>query len=121
MATARSGAGVPDGAPDLQLMVCGPYPLGDDWAFSVAAALVKPASRGRLRLRTPEAAAAPDIDLGYFRDGADLPRLLEGLRLAEAAAQQRPLPEVTHGARFGPPRDVVADDAAARRGSGPRP
>ena len=113
VATARSGAGVPDGAPDLQLMVCGPYPLGDDWAFSVAAALVKPASRGRLRLRTSEASAAPDIDLGFFRDGADLPRLLEGLRLADAVTESGPLPEWTHGARLGPPRDVIADDAAA--------
>jgi choline dehydrogenase len=113
VATARSGAGMPVGAPDLQLMVCGPYPLGDGWAFSVAAALLKPVSRGRLRVRTLDPAAAPDIDLGFFRDPADLPRLLGGLRLADSVTQSGPLPEVTGGARYSPSREVIADDAAA--------
>ncbi|GAA1955491.1 GMC family oxidoreductase N-terminal domain-containing protein [Nocardioides panacihumi] len=113
VATARSSMAALDAPPDLQLMVCGPYPLGDGFGFSVAAALVKPASRGRLRLVTLDPAAAPHIDLGFFRDGADLPRLLEGLRLADVVTQSGPLPQLTHGTRHGPPHELIRGDAEA--------
>ena len=112
VATVRSSRATARGAPDLQLMVCGPYPLHEGYAFSLAAALLTPVSRGRLRLRTLEAGAAPDIELGYFRDGEDLTRLTECFRTAEAAASTGPLSEVTHGARIGPSREEVADDRA---------
>jgi choline dehydrogenase len=113
VATTRSSRSQATAAPDLQLMVCGPYPLGDGYAFTLAAALLTPASRGRIRLDSLEAGAAPHIDLGYFRDGTDLDRLLECLRLVEEASHSGPLPQVTHGARLGPPREAVADDRAA--------
>jgi len=113
-ATVRSTAALPGGPPDLQLMVCGPYPQGDGYACSVAAALLKPASRGRLRLRSADAAAAPEIELGYFREDADLRRILEALRLAEAVTHTPALTAETGGRRFGPPSELVADDDAAR-------
>ena len=84
----------------------------DGYGFCIAAALLKPTSRGRLRLRSLDAGAAPHIELGYFRDGTDLERLTECFRIAEAAAHAGRLPEVTHGARIGPPAEVVADDRA---------
>ena len=114
VATARSSRADPAGAPDLQLMVCGPYPLGDGYAFSLAAALLTPASRGRLRLRSRDAGGG----------ARDRPRLLPGRRRPGPArrvpaARRRarrtagPCPTVTRGARIGPPRDVLADDGAA--------
>jgi choline dehydrogenase len=112
VATARSSHGGTGAAPDLQLMVCGPYPLHDGYGFSLAAALLAPSSRGRLRLRSVDPGVAPEIDLGYFRDDADLSRLVECLRLVEDASHSGPLPGVTHGARLGPPDDVLTDDAA---------
>ena len=112
VATARSSQAASGTAPDLQLMVCGPYPLHGGYAFSLAAALLAPSSRGRLRLRSVDPGGAPEIDLGYFRDGADLSRLVECLRLVESASHSGPLPGVTRGARIAPPDDVLTDDAA---------
>src|SRR4051794_12105083 len=113
VATARSSQAGTGSAPDLQLMVCGPYPLHDGYAFSLAAALLSPSSRGRLRLRSPDPGAAPSIELGYFRDGTDLERVVECLRLVDEASHSGPLPAVTHGDRIGPAADIVDDDAAA--------
>jgi choline dehydrogenase len=113
-ATLRSSVALPSGPPDLQLMVCGPYPQEDGYACSLAAALLKPASRGRLRLRSPDPDAAPEIELGYFREDVDLRRILEALRLAEAVTHTPALTAQTGGRRFGPPSELVADDDAAR-------
>jgi choline dehydrogenase len=113
VATMRSSLAAPDGPPDLQLMVCGPYPVGEGYGCSLAAALLKPRSRGRLTVRSSDAAAAPDIDLGYLGDGTDLARLTEGLRVADAATQTTPLLRLNGGARLGPPRDIVAGDHTA--------
>lgn len=113
-ATVRSGRADRSGPPDLQLMVCGPYPMGGGYGCSFAAALLRPSSRGRVRLRTLDPAAAPDVDLGYFSRDDDLDRLTECLRLADAVTQSGPLPEATHGSRFGPDREVIVHDVAVR-------
>jgi choline dehydrogenase len=114
VATAHSSGAAPyGGAPDLQLMVCGPYPLAGGHAFSLAAALLKPASTGSVRVRSLDPDAAPEIDLGFLREPDDAARLLDGLRLADTAARSAPLAEVTGGARFGPPQEIVDDGAAA--------
>lgn len=84
-------------APDLQIITGGPWPNGQDQppVFFVAAALLKPRSRGSV---------GEDIDLGYFTDPADLPRLLEGLARVEEAVAAEPLARLTGGRRFaGPP------------------
>lgn len=88
VATLHSAAADPGtDPPDLQILVGGPFP-GPAGAAScfVGAALLKPRSRGRVRTRSADAADPPDIDLGYFGDPADLPRLAEGRARAEAAA-----------------------------------
>jgi choline dehydrogenase len=95
-------------------MVCGPYPLGDGYACSVAAALLQPASRGRVRVRSLDPEAPPEIDLAYFQLGTDLDRLLEGVRLVDAATQDAVLLAASGGSRLGPPREVIADDALAK-------
>jgi len=60
--------------PDLQLLVGGPFMSPAGAGFFVGAALLKPLSRGRVRTRSVDAAAPPQIDLGYFGHPADLPR-----------------------------------------------
>src|SRR5262249_2639022 len=114
--TAHSSLAQRAGPPDLQLVTCGPYPAaGGRTGCMIAAALLKPASRGRVRLRDAGPGSMPEIDLGYFRDPADLPRLLEGLRLADQPARRPARPGLPGGRRLGPPPAAVATAAAAAR------
>jgi choline dehydrogenase len=116
VATAHSSLVQRAGPPDLQLVACGPYPAGGGrTGCMIAAALLKPASRGRVRLRDAGPGSMPEIDLGYFRDPADLPRLLEGVRLADEAIRHPALAGLTGGRRLGPPPTAVATAAAADR------
>ena len=78
----------------------------------IAAALLKPASRGRVRLRSLDPGAAPEIDLGYYREPSDLDRIREGLRLADAAAADPAVASLTGGGPLGPDRRTVADAPA---------
>jgi choline dehydrogenase len=77
--------------PDLQLLVGGPFQSTGGAAYFVGAALLKPLSRGRVRIRSVDAAAPPQIDLGYFGHPADLPRLREGMAMAHRALCAEPL------------------------------
>ena len=114
VATAYSSTSHRGGPPDLQLMTCGPYPAADGrYGGMIAAALLKPASRGRVRLRSLDPGAAPEIDLGYYREPSDLDRIREGLRLADAAAADPAVASLAGGERLGPDRRTVADDGLA--------
>jgi choline dehydrogenase len=55
--------------------------------FSLSVAVIKPRSRGWLRLRSAAPDTPPEIDLGYFSDPRDLPRLLNGIEAARHIAQ----------------------------------
>jgi choline dehydrogenase len=55
--------------------------------FSLSVAAMKPRSRGWLRLNSTAPDAPPEIDLGYFSDPHDLPRLLNGIQAARHIAQ----------------------------------
>ena len=70
VATHYSSRASRDDPPDLQLIVFGPYPSAGETpaTFMVAAALLKPRSRGQVALRSASATDAPAIDLGYFRE-----------------------------------------------------
>ena len=77
-------------APDLQLTF-GPVFLGDvgdshvvkptEHGVTLGAILLRPASRGRVTLRSGDPAAPPWIDPGYLTEPADAEALLHGLRL----------------------------------------
>jgi choline dehydrogenase len=86
VATQRSSTASGSGPPDLQLVAFGPLPGADGSppSFTIAAALLKPRSRGRVALRS--AAGPASIELGYFREPVDLDRLAEGLEIAEQLA-----------------------------------
>jgi len=87
-------------APDLQMIVGGPFT--DSGEFFVAAALLKPRSRGRVWLRSADPLDAPHIDLGYFTDPADLPRLADGVRRAWRVVRTPSLATVSTGVHSAP-------------------
>jgi choline dehydrogenase len=65
-------------APDLMLWLSDPR--GDPPRFEIDVGLLKPRSRGSVRLRSEDPMAAPSIDLPGLRDSSDLERLAEGYR-----------------------------------------
>jgi choline dehydrogenase len=89
------GADPVSDAPDLQLLVGGPFT--DSREFFVGASLLKPRSRGRVWLRSADPLARPRIDLGYFTDPDDLPRLAHGLHRAWDVVRRPELAPVSSG------------------------
>jgi choline dehydrogenase len=71
-------------------------------------ALLKPRSRGRLRLRSADPAAAPIIDLGLLDHPDDLAGLLAGVRAARRLARTNPLAALLGEERY--PGAAVADN-----------
>lgn len=99
VATVRSSLAEADG-PDLHIFAAGPVedpesPTGA--SFSLATAVMKPRSRGRLRLTSKDPITPPSIDPGYFREEVDLERMVEALELAREAAATRPLKDLSNG------------------------
>jgi choline dehydrogenase len=99
VATFRSAGRAATDPPDLQCLVYGPYPATADGpaSFSVAAALLKPRSRGTVRLRSTDPADAPRIELGYFRDADDLERAVWGYDRALEVAEQTSFATLSSG------------------------
>ena len=93
-------------APDLQIMTGGPFPSeepGEPAVFFIAAALLKPRSRGTVHNDV--------IDLNYFRDPADMQRLVEAVDRVEAVVEGPAIKALSRGERITPKR---AGDAAVR-------
>lgn len=79
--------------PDLQIIVGGPFPR-EPAVFFVAAALLKPRSRGQV--------STAGIDLNYFADGAAVTRLMEGVERVEAVVASAEIKALSHGERLTP-------------------
>jgi choline dehydrogenase len=62
--------------------------------FAFLIGMVKPHSRGRLRLRSSTPDAHPVIELGYYRDPDDLRRMLKGVRVVRQVAQTATMREL---------------------------
>ena len=119
-ATARTDGADPTGPPDLQHMVGGPYLDDGAAAFFVGTALLKPRSRGSIRVVDDDPTTAPLIDLGYFREPADLDRLAEGFVRAWDACRQGAVARLSGGAELRPGHDARPGDRAALRSWIPR-
>jgi choline dehydrogenase len=63
----------------------------DGYEASVGVFHMKPASAGRLRLRSRDPRDLPEVERGFLGDPSDLRTIVEGLELTRALAKQAPL------------------------------
>ena len=78
IATFHSEAAAATEPPDLMLWTLDPR--GDPASFEIDAIVLKPHSRGRVRLRSTDPAATPRIELPGLRDDRDVTRMAEAYR-----------------------------------------
>ncbi|HWG24934.1 GMC family oxidoreductase [Actinospica sp.] len=81
-----------DDAPWLQHV-----PAATPNLFWVSATVMRPRSRGRLRLGSPDPTAAPRIRLNLLQDPADLAAMIRGVRSARQVGAISPLRELAGG------------------------
>jgi choline dehydrogenase len=79
-------------------------------AWTIAVGLVRPASRGTLRLASADPAQPPLIDPGYLTAEADVEAMVEGIKLARDVAGAGAF-DAWRGAEALPGADVQDDDA----------
>jgi choline dehydrogenase len=84
IATFRSSSQPTTAAPDLMFWITDP--AGSEAAFYLDPVLLKPESRGSVRLRSPDPTAAPRVRLPGLTSARDIERLAEGYRLGLALA-----------------------------------
>jgi choline dehydrogenase len=105
--------------PDLQIFPwsISPAERGESPEFEIFVSVVKPLSRGSLRLRSSDPAAAPLIDPGFFTHPGDMPRMVYATRLARQLAKTPALSGVALHELFPGPQvtDADADLEAAIR------
>lgn len=100
VATFHSSGAPSSAPPDLMFWLSDPGSPGEPDQFGIGVVLLKPRSRGTVRLRSADPTDAPRIDLPSFREQSDLERLIEGYRRARDVASRpeirrlcdRPLP-----------------------------
>lgn len=108
----------PDPRPDIQLHFV-PAQLDDHGrnrleghGFTVHACVLRPHSRGCLRLRSRRPQDPPVIRAGYLSDARDLPVLLEGIRLSRQIIQAAPFAPFRGAEVFPGEQRVAAEDLA---------
>ena len=109
MATFRSSIAGPNDPPDLAIWVADPP--GDEPSFEFEALLIKPDSRGSVRLRSADLTTPPRITLPGIRERRDVGRLAEAYRLCVELANR---PEVRAIAE-GPVPPMPATEEELRR------
>lgn len=105
-------------APDVEL-VFAPVPFLDHGltppaghGVTIGVILLRPASRGSLRLASADPFAAPAIDPGYLREPRDLTTLVAGMRRAQRLFSMPALAPYA-GSRLLPDGDVITDEDIA--------
>jgi len=82
-------------------------------AIVLAVSVVRPESRGRLRVRSADPRDAPAIDLNLLATPRDRSRMLEGLKLSRGIGLGKTFAAVAHSELM--PGDQVRDDADLQR------
>jgi choline dehydrogenase len=98
--------------PDMQMAFVHKDPAaadGDSGVVVFLPGVVRPMSRGSVRLDGPDHLAPPRVDPAYLSAASDLERLAQGMRLADRIATTRALSPWI-GGRVLPSKDVVSDD-----------
>ena len=81
-------------------------------SLMLGSALMRPRSRGTVRLRDRQPGSAPVIDFNLLDDAADRRRLMEAVRLGRQIVQTAPLADLIDH-ETGPGADISDDDEAA--------
>ena len=105
IATLRSSSAEPDGPPDLMFWVSDPD--GDDDGLYLDPILLKPESRGTVRLRSADPEDRPVITLPGIRTSGDVERLAEGYRLGLELAHSHGIRRLTTDAAPSEPASVA--------------
>ncbi|MGQ0737361.1 MAG: GMC family oxidoreductase [Acidobacteriota bacterium] len=105
------GIGAAGRPPDLQFYVGRGLDQPDRFV-TITVSLVRPVSRGAVRLRSSDPFAAPVIRGGYLHDPADVAALVEGVRLARAFGHAAPY-DTLRGEEVDPGSAVTTPDAIA--------
>jgi choline dehydrogenase len=95
IATFRSGDCRADAAPDLAIWIADPD--GDDAEFTFDVLLMKPGTRGSVRLASADPAIPPRISLPGVREPSDITRLAEGYAIALELARHSEVRQVALG------------------------
>jgi choline dehydrogenase len=110
IATFRSSGRPADAAPDLAIWVADPD--GADAEFSFDVLLMKPESRGTVRLASSDPSIAPQIRLPGHLEPTDVARLAEGYQTALDLANRAEIRKVVGGKGPADPRNEAAVRAA---------
>jgi choline dehydrogenase len=104
------------GAPDLQLIPVSAFELSPGtWQFTLIASVVKPRSRGRVALASPNPSVPPRITTGHLTGPDDARRMAEALGELQRIAQTGPLAALTASSELDPPDAVDLETAARER------
>ncbi|WP_223586854.1 GMC family oxidoreductase [Microbacterium sp. OVT16B] len=111
---ARSSVAADDAAPDLQpLFIHVPYPTDGgavpEQGYTIVAGIVRPYSRGTLRLASAAASDAPLVDPNIFADDRDLEAMVDAIELVRRVGAQDAFAPF-RAAEFAPGDDVTTRD-----------
>jgi choline dehydrogenase len=104
IATFRSAGRSTQETPDLMFWLHDP--TEDDPTFGIEVVLMRPRSRGTVRLRSVDPAAAPVIELPSLSDPTDVERLAEGYRRALEVGNDRAVRKLCGGADLAAPKEL---------------
>jgi choline dehydrogenase len=111
------GSGEPDGpAPDMHMFAAGPFRALDSptgATCTLAVSVVKPRSRGCVKLRSTDPADAPRIAPAHLADPCDLRRIVQAVREARRLSRQAPLAELLAGSELAPGAGIGDADEPA--------
>jgi len=110
MATFRSAGAPTGGAPDLMFWVSDPQ--GDEPRFYLDPVLLKPESRGFVRLRSSDPAAPPRVALPGVREPDDVERLVDAYRYGLELANR---PEIRRLSKDAAPSEPSTPEEWRRR------
>jgi choline dehydrogenase len=103
-------------APDLQIFAAGPFESSESPSgalCTLAVSVVKPHSRGYVRLRSADPMAPPRIVPAHLTDACDLRRTVHAVREARRLGRQAPLAELIAGPELAPGAAIADTDTLA--------
>lgn len=109
---------------DMHTVPGGPIPVGPDESptgaiFFLFSSVMRPRSRGSVKLSSAEPTIAPVIRTGDVDHPDDLARMVEAVRYMREMFRTAPLRDLVHGEELAPGKDVRTDkqlEAAIRAG-----